>query len=166
MSVYKRLKQIRIDHNLSQVEYAIILRVLPKDMSRMESGKVKEIPNSVLQILYEKFQINMNWFFTGFGEINRGEIIKHRYLEDRVQELEEKIKLIMSKYVNNNDILNIRSENSNESGTKRTMDSKDFKQLTNNIEAKFFDPDKAQTKDHSSIGNTAPNSEQSAGAGT
>jgi transcriptional regulator with XRE-family HTH domain len=82
-TVGKRLKIIRRKLNLSQEKFATSAGVLQKDVSLLESGRKKFIPNEY--ILYLSNQgVDLNWLFTGVGEMFRQDTLRKYAAETAV----------------------------------------------------------------------------------
>lgn len=54
MEAYEKIKEARIHLNLTQVEFAGVLGVSQNDVSKLESGQRKFIPNRYIEFLIEK----------------------------------------------------------------------------------------------------------------
>ena len=63
----ERLKKIRIENKKSQPEMAEILKVSFRSYCYYENGE-RDFPSDKIPILMKKFNINIEWFFTGEGD--------------------------------------------------------------------------------------------------
>lgn len=67
----KRIKQIRLNENLSQADFALKIGVKQSNLSHMEGGG-KKIPLEILHNIISNFNnYNIEWVLTGTGEIMR-----------------------------------------------------------------------------------------------
>jgi len=64
----KRIKQIRNKLNISQKNFASELSTSAPKLSNYENGKYG-VKTDMLEILYIKFNINLNWLVTGKGNM-------------------------------------------------------------------------------------------------
>jgi transcriptional regulator with XRE-family HTH domain len=70
----KRIKQIRLNENLSQADFALKLGVKQSNLSHMEGGG-KKIPLEILHKIISNFNnYNIEWILLGTGEILRTDI--------------------------------------------------------------------------------------------
>lgn len=74
-TIGSRLKTARRKLNLSQEKFAADAGVLQKDVSLMESGRKKFIPTEYISYL-SKQGIDLNWLYTGVGEIFRQDTLR------------------------------------------------------------------------------------------
>ncbi len=65
-NVFERLKIIRKSLGKSQAQLANKCGLAQKDISRLENGKTKFIPNTYLIIL-DEYGTNLNWLISGEG---------------------------------------------------------------------------------------------------
>lgn len=97
MSINLRLKEVRNYLNLSQVDFADVLEQEQANISRWESGKIKDIPSGIMQILHNKYGININWLLNGSGQMLLNEKPKNnKYIEQRVEDIEGTLGLIIN----------------------------------------------------------------------
>jgi transcriptional regulator with XRE-family HTH domain len=68
MSISKRFERVFRNLDISQVQFAEIVGTKQSIVSRMISGKVK-VSLEAMQILYTRFQINLNWLICGTGKM-------------------------------------------------------------------------------------------------
>lgn len=64
-----RLKQTRLEHKLTQVEFASKLFVTPSYISKVESGK--EIPTEMfVKLVSHEYNVSFDWLSAGTGSMN------------------------------------------------------------------------------------------------
>jgi hypothetical protein len=68
MAMHKRFEKVFNELDFSQVEFAEIVGTKQSIVSRMLSGKVK-VSLPAMQILYNKYKINLNWLICGSGNM-------------------------------------------------------------------------------------------------
>lgn len=85
MSMNERIKKIRIDHKLTQEEFASYLNISKSSVSLLESGRNRPSKQTTA-FLCEKFSVSLKWLKTGEGEpyINRS---SSSNLSDRIRDL-------------------------------------------------------------------------------
>ncbi len=66
MSISKRIKQLRAEKKLSQVQLSKQLEVSQASVSQYENG-TRSPDSSFLTKLCERYEINLNWLLTGSG---------------------------------------------------------------------------------------------------
>jgi transcriptional regulator with XRE-family HTH domain len=76
-SLSKRLKQLRLELQLTQKELSDVLDIPKQRIADMEAGKVKNLRGNEIASLEKQYKINPIWLSTGEGEmfINKGTII-------------------------------------------------------------------------------------------
>ncbi len=91
-TIGQRFKNIRIANNMSQSEFGIQLGMLKSGISAVENDKVF-VSVDVLRSLFLNFNVNLNWFVAGQGEmfINQQPSLNN-------DELEQKVVDVMKKY--------------------------------------------------------------------
>jgi transcriptional regulator with XRE-family HTH domain len=72
MAISKRFEKVFKELNFSQVEFAEVVGTKQSIVSRMLSGKVK-VSLPAMQILYNKYKINLNWLICGGGKMYANE---------------------------------------------------------------------------------------------
>jgi len=60
MEVYKRIGDLRVDHDISQTELARILNVSQSTYSRYESGRL-DIPTEILIALAKYYEVTVDY---------------------------------------------------------------------------------------------------------
>lgn len=65
----ERIKKIRKEIKLTQIEFAEICGVTQRYISEIESGKQKTISAEVFYKITKKFNINPDWLLTGEGDM-------------------------------------------------------------------------------------------------
>ena len=78
----KRLKQVRKELKLSQIELADKIDVQQADVSRWESGK--QTPSFQTLQKYSSIKVNVSWLFTGVGKIFEDIVDGTTYMERRI----------------------------------------------------------------------------------
>ena len=90
MSVGKRIKEVRIDKNMTIRDFATSLSIEGKNIDR---GNISRYENDLISptfdffyCLLKVFNVNLNWLICGNGEIYNDDIerIKRRYKRDRI----------------------------------------------------------------------------------
>jgi len=76
-SLAKRLKQLRLELNMTQNDLSHILGIPKQRIADIESGKVKNLRGEEIVSLERKYKISPIWLSTGDGEmfINKGTVI-------------------------------------------------------------------------------------------
>lgn len=67
MEIYERLKQIRLDTKSSQTSFANSFGIAQTTYGPYELGK-RSIPIDLMQMLSEKYNVNLQWLITGNGD--------------------------------------------------------------------------------------------------
>lgn len=89
-SIAIRLKLLRVHLGYTQGTFGDVIGCTQVVISRYESGR--GIPTDFICTLYEKFNINIHWLFTGDGDM----FVQQEPIEDRVFQrisaLEQRVK--------------------------------------------------------------------------
>lgn len=67
-AINSNLRKFRKNLDLNQSDMADIIEVSVSNYRRYENGELS-IPSDKLEILIEKYDLNLNWLFTGTGEM-------------------------------------------------------------------------------------------------
>ena len=100
MTVNKRIKLVREYLKQNQSEFSFEINVKQKDISRLESGVAKFVPNNVINTLHDKLNVNLNWLFSGSGEMFRDDLqsVAKVDLNDNINHSEVEISKIKLEY--------------------------------------------------------------------
>lgn len=83
---FKRFKEVRERHSLSQVLYADKLDTSRDTIASIENGR-QEVPMYLMEKLYVKFNINLNWLVGGDGDWKRSDEMSDAEKDARKLEL-------------------------------------------------------------------------------
>ncbi|WP_375334498.1 helix-turn-helix domain-containing protein [Flagellimonas sp. C4] len=91
MEIHEKIKQVREILGLNQAEVAEILGTLQNEVSRMESGKKKFVPNNYIQFLIDN-NFDLNSFFDKRLSLTKNEsspdISKKKHLLPELESIE------------------------------------------------------------------------------
>jgi len=91
----ERLKEVRMNLGLKQVQLSRVLKVDQSKLSQYEKG-ICEPSNNFLNLLYENYQINLHWLITGSGSMfiyNDDLTITLKKIRADINEIKHTIKL-------------------------------------------------------------------------
>lgn len=90
--IAENLAKVRKTTLLVQSDFALKLGISPRAYVNYERGERKP-PYEVLNKLYEEYNVNLNWFLTG-----KGEMFNEQQPSTSNEELERKVVEVMKKY--------------------------------------------------------------------
>jgi transcriptional regulator with XRE-family HTH domain len=89
-----RIKQIRIDNNLTQVEFSQKLNYSQEKISRIEKNFLN-VDFELLYKIYNIFKVELCWLFTGVGNIYINQVFNNNDIKIKLKyHLEEINKII------------------------------------------------------------------------
>ena len=90
-TIGSRFKELRKHLDFSQEKFAKELNITQQTYSMIEKDKRK--PNiKIVKIIAEKYNVNLNWLITGYGDMFRGFIENIDLYKEKNEELKELIK--------------------------------------------------------------------------
>lgn len=69
MIINDRIKMIRKDKNLTQIQFATKLGIKQSSLSNIESGETSNIDERNIMIICQLFNVNEEWLRTGVGKM-------------------------------------------------------------------------------------------------
>lgn len=92
-----RLKLLRENLGLSQKEFGEMLGLAQTSYSNYEGGK-SAVPSDVLEVLYKKVGVSIDWLVAGDGQMYRNDAIRSENINDRLRKVRENTGLSQYKF--------------------------------------------------------------------
>lgn len=89
-TVGKRVKKIRVEHNLSQQEFGYQIKLGQSRLSEIEKGKTKPSYSTLLSIM-KHFHVSLDWLFSGEGEPYQHQVTIPNVYSDAITQAEVEI---------------------------------------------------------------------------
>ena len=93
----ERIKQIRIEHNLSQIEFGKRLGISDAAVSKIESGK-NNPAETTIKLICREFDIEYQWLMYGTGPKSTHDMTVEDLVEKHMPEESEFTKSIMKAF--------------------------------------------------------------------
>jgi transcriptional regulator with XRE-family HTH domain len=92
MTINERIKLIRINNKLNQMQFKKIIDVTQSTISQIEQGIISPSLSVLLKII-EKFNIDANWLLTGKENINNTNIYSINEPEEKNNKNDDNLKI-------------------------------------------------------------------------
>ncbi|MGI5882902.1 MAG: helix-turn-helix domain-containing protein [Dethiobacteria bacterium] len=99
MTINARIKKIRLDIGLTQVEFTKKLGITQPSLSDIEKGKTVNIDERTIKLICQEFNVYEEWLRTGEGEMFRTESDLLELLGAQLDNLDELDKRLIIEYV-------------------------------------------------------------------
>lgn len=99
MNINNRIKDLRLNLNMNQSEFAKRIGVTQPSLSDIENGKTQNISNRSIKLICSEFNVNEEWLRHGTGEMFKQEDDLLGILGDEIDSLDELDKKIITEYL-------------------------------------------------------------------